>query len=385
MGPWPYYGPEEIEAVNRVLRSGKVNYLYGPEGRLFEREYADYVGCRHGLAVANGTVSLELALHCLGVGPGDEVVVTPRTFIATASAAVLRGAIPVVADVDRDSGNLTAETIEPVLTPRTRAIICVHLGGWPCEMEPIVELASSRNLHLIEDCAQAHGAFYKGAAVGSFGDFGSFSFCNDKILSTGGEGGLLTTDNEEWWKKAWAYKDHGKDYDIVHDHSPRPPGFKWMHESWGTNWRLTEMQSAIGRVILRKLPAWVEMRRQRAHILEGYLERSSVLRLPPRPEYLKASFYKYYAYVRPEALADGWSRDRIMVELTEAGIQGYSGTCSEIYLEKAFDPYRPAQPLPVARELGETSLMFQVHPTLSEEWMHYLGETMLKILKRAER
>ncbi|MGE0488153.1 MAG: DegT/DnrJ/EryC1/StrS family aminotransferase [Vulcanimicrobiota bacterium] len=385
MGPWPYFAPDEIEAVTHVLTTGKVNYWTGDEGRKFEQEYADFVGSRHAVAVANGTVSLELALYCLGIGPGDEVVVPPRTFIATASAVVARGATPVLADVDRDSGNITAESIERVLSSKTRAVICVHLAGWPCEMDALLDLVESKNLYLIEDCAQAHGASYRGRAVGSFGQFGSFSFCQDKILTTGGEGGLVTTDDTELFKTAWSYKDHGKGYDAVYHHE-HPPGFRWVHESFGTNWRMTEMQSALGRVILRKLPGWVESRRRNAAILDSYVEGAGALRPAPPPAHLVHSYYKYYLYVEPAHLKTDWNRDRIQDEIIGLGVPTFSGSCSEIYLEKAFGPeLRPPQPLPVAQELGRTSLMFQVHPTLSEDYLHYAGTQIRSVLDRALR
>src|SRR5208282_1519874 len=263
---WPYFEADEIEAAASVLRSGKVNYWTGDLGRRFEDEFAAYVGCRHAVALSNGTVALELALHALGVGAEDEVITTSRTFIASASCAVMRGARPVLADVDRDSQNITAETIRAALSPRTKAIIAVHLAGWPCDMDPILRLAGERGLKVIEDCAQALGATYKGRPVGSMGDAAAFSFCQDKIMTTGGEGGMMTTHNEEVWKRAWSFKDHGKSYDAVHRRA-HPPGFRWLHESFGTNWRMTEMQSAIGRVALRKVAAWVEIRRRNAAIL----------------------------------------------------------------------------------------------------------------------
>ena len=265
--PWPYFARDEIEAARKVLESGKVNYWTGAEGRQFEKEFAEFVGCDYAVAVANGTVALELALYALGIGPGDEVVVPSRTFIASASCAVMRGAKPVVADIDPVSQNITAETIARVLSPRTKAIVAVHLAGWPCDMDPIKKLARDRGLYVIEDCAQAHGATYKGKKVGSLGDVAAFSFCQDKIMTTGGEGGMLTTSNREIWERAWSYKDHGKSYAEVYkkDH---PPGFRWLHESFGTNWRLTEMQAAIGRVQLNKLPQWVEKRRINAAVLK---------------------------------------------------------------------------------------------------------------------
>ena len=249
--PWPYFSQDEIDAVTRVLNSGRVNYWTGDEGRQFEAEFAAFVGCKHAVAVANGTVALELALEALGIGPGDEVVVTSRTFIASASCAVMRGATPVMADVDWDSQNITAETIRAVLSPRTRAIIAVHLAGWPCDMDPILEIAREHGLKVIEDCAQALGAVYKGRPVGSMGDVNAFSFCQDKILTTGGEGGMLTTNHTDLWSRAWAFKDHGKSYEAVYRRQ-HPPGYRWLHESFGTNWRLTEMQSAMGRVLLQE-------------------------------------------------------------------------------------------------------------------------------------
>src|ERR1039457_148016 len=255
--PWPYFAPDEIEAAASVLRSGKVNYWTGEEGRQFEREFAEFTGCKHAIALANGTVALEAALRALGIGPGDEVITSSRTFMASASCAAAVGARPVIADVHRDSQNITAGSIRKVLSPRTKAIVDVHLAGWPCEMDPILELAAEHGLKVVEDCAQAHGATYKGRPVGSMGDVNAFSFCQDKIMSTGGEGGLLTTNDAEVWARAWAFKDHGKSYDAGYNRT-HPPGFRWLHESFGTNWRLTEMQSALGRVLLRKLPHMVE-------------------------------------------------------------------------------------------------------------------------------
>jgi len=364
--PWPHFAADEIEAVAAVLRSGKVNYWTGDEGRQFEDEYAAYVGVKHAVAVANGTVGLELALCALGIGPGDDVVTTSRTFVASASCAVMRGARPVMADVDPSSQNITADTIRQAITPRTKAIIAVHLAGWPCDMDPILQLARELNLKVVEDCAQAHGARYRGRPVGSMGDISAFSFCQDKIMTTGGEGGLVVTNDETLWERAWSFKDHGKSYDAVYRRQ-HPPGFRWLHESFGTNWRLTEMQSALGRVLLRKLDTQVEERRHHANRLTEAFLNIPALRTTVPPSDVYHSYYKYYVFVRPEALLPGWNRDRIMNSVTAEGVPCFSGSCSEIYLEKAFDGIGPAQRLPVARQLGETSLMFLVHPTLSED------------------
>lgn len=360
---WPFFDNDEVEAAMKVLRSGKVNYWTGEEGRLFEKEFTGYVGRRHGVALANGTVALELALYVLGIGPGDEVIVPSRTFIASASCVVMRGAIPVVADVDSESQNITAGGIRNLITRKTKAVVAVHLAGWPCDMDPLMQLAEQHDIRIIEDCAQAHGATYKGRPVGSFGDVAAFSFCQDKIMTTGGEGGMLVTDEKALWEKAWAFKDHGKNFSAV---SRRRAGvFRWVHDSFGTNWRLTETQSAIGRLQLKKLPGWVERRREHASMLARSFSKLPALRVVSPPEGVGHSYYRYYTFIRPEFLRRGWSRDRVIAAINAIGIPCFSGVCSEIYLEKAFDGLRPHRRLPVARQLGETSMSFLVHPTLS--------------------
>lgn len=383
---WPHFDEDEIRAVESVLHSGQVNYWTGTQVRGFEDEYARQVGSPHAIALANGTVSLELALVALGIGPGDEVVTTPRTFIASASCAVMRGATPVFADVDHNSQNITAETIEHVLSPRTKAIIPVHLAGWPCEMDAICELAKSRGIAVIEDCAQAHGALYKDRPVGTFGEFGSFSFCQDKIITTGGEGGLLLLKDESQWSKAWAYKDHGKSYQAVH-HRQHASGFRWLHESFGTNWRMTEMQAAIGRIQLSKLPRWVAQRRLNAQRLREGLWQLDGVRIPePGPE-IRHSYYKFYAFLDIQKLRSGWSRERVIAEISQLGVPCFSGSCSEIYLEAAFESHgsRPRARLEVARELGETSLMFLTHPTLRREHVDRAVEVAQQVIRAAIR
>src|SRR6266446_8989727 len=294
--PWPHFEPDGIEAAIRVLQSGKVNYWTGDEGRQFEKEFAGEAGCKYGVAVANGTVALELALCALGIGPGDEVIVPSRTFIASASCAAMRGARPVLADVDPDSQNLTAETIRPLLTSRTKAIMAVHLAGWPCDMDPILELAREQGIRVIEDCAQSHGATYKGRPVGSIGDVAAFSFCQDKIMSTGGEGGMLTTNDDELWERAWSFKDHGKDHGAAHKQQTSS-GFRWLHDSFGTNWRLTEMQAAIGRSLLAKLPGQLDRRRRTANILSQRFNALPALRVTIPPEEISHAYYKYYVFL----------------------------------------------------------------------------------------
>jgi dTDP-4-amino-4,6-dideoxygalactose transaminase len=381
--PWPEFDEDEIAAACTALRSGKVNYWTGEEGMQFEKEFADYVGCRHAVAVSNGTVALELALRAMGIKPGDEVVVPSRTFIASASAVVMCGATPVMADVDRESQNLTASSVQKVLSPRTRAIVAVHLAGWPCDMDSILNLARNRELKVLEDCAQAHGARYNGRKVGSIGDAGAFSFCQDKIMTTGGEGGMITTNDEALFEAAWSFKDHGKNYRAMQSRRPSPE-FRWLHDSFGTNGRMTEMQAAIGRVQLRRLDHFVAARRANADSLTRELCSVPALRLTVPPADVDHAYYKYYAFLRPQHLRDQWDRGRVAAALRAEGIPCSSGSCSEIYLERAFPTAaRPRERLPVARELGETSLMFPVHPTLAHVDMLDVAQAIRKVLSVA--
>lgn len=381
---WPTFTEEDADAVGEVLLSNKVNYWTGTVGRKFEQDYARHTGRRHAIALNNGSLALELALHAFGIGAGDEVITTPRTFIASASCAVMRGASPVFADVDRNSQNITAATVEKVITKRTKAIIPVHLAGWPCAMDEIMVLANEHHLIVIEDCAQAHGATYKGKPVGSFGHAAAFSFCQDKIITTGGEGGMLVLDDEDAWARAWAYKDHGKSFDAVY-HREHAPGFRWLHDSFGTNWRMLEIQAVIGRLQLKKLPEWVARRRANAAILSEGFAKLPGLRVTRTPEEIEHAYYKYYVFTEPDRLRPGWTRDRIMQTVNDAGVPCYSGSCSEIYLEKAFDgtKSRPAERLPVAKELGETSLMFLVHPTLRRVEMAKTIDAVSRVMNEA--
>lgn len=382
--PWPSFTAEEAEAVQRVLLSNKVNYWTGQECREFEKEFASWTGTAHAVALANGTLALDVALKALGIGPGDEVVVTPRTFMASVSCVVNAGATPVFADVEADSGNLSAATIARALTPRTRAIICVHLGGWPCDMDPIMVLAEQHGLKVIEDCAQAHGAHYKGRPVGSIGHVGAWSFCQDKIMTTGGEGGMVTTNDESLWRAMWEYKDHGKSHEAVFKRE-HPPGFRWVHESFGTNWRMLEMQAVIGRIQLRRLADWTALRTRHAEALWAACRPHAAVRVPALSQGSVHAHYKCYVYVQPERLAPGWNRDRIVNAIQALGVPCYQGSCSEVYLEKAFDGtgWRPAERLPVARALGETSVMFLVHPTLTAAEMDASCAAIGQVLKEA--
>jgi dTDP-4-amino-4,6-dideoxygalactose transaminase len=382
--PWPSFTQEEADAVSKVLLSNKVNYWTGSEGREFEKEFARWAECEYAVAVANGTVALDLAFKALGIGSGDEVIVTSRTFLASVSSIVTAGAIPVFADVSPDSQNITVESVREKITPKTKAILCVHLAGWPCDMDGMMALADEFGLYVVEDCAQAHGAKYKGKPVGSIGDIGCWSFCQDKIMTTGGEGGMITTNDQDLWSTMWSYKDHGKSWNSVYgeDH---PPGFRWLHESFGTNWRMTEMQAAIGRIQLKRLPDWSGKRQANASKIWEAAKKCKGLRAPNMPDYIEHAAYKCYVFVEPDELKADWNRDRIILEVNALGVPCFSGSCSEVYLEKAFDntSFRPAERLPNAKELGETSLMFLVHPTLTEKEISRTCEVIKHVMALA--
>ncbi|MGR2667461.1 DegT/DnrJ/EryC1/StrS family aminotransferase [Vibrio campbellii] len=384
--PWPSFTQEEADAVSRVLLSNKVNYWTGNECREFEKEFAAWAGCEYAIALGNGTLALDVALKALGVGEGDEVITTPRTFLASASSIVTSGAAPVFADVDLNSQAITAESIQAVLTPKTKAVIVVHLAGMPAEMDAIMALSQQHGFYVIEDCAQAHGAKYKGRSVGTIGHIGAWSFCQDKIMTTGGEGGMVTTNDKTLWSTMWSYKDHGKSFDAIYNRE-HPPGFRWLHKSFGTNWRMTELQAVIGRIQLARMPAWTAQRQANAAQIDEAVADLSVVRRVEVPEYSEHAEYKHYLFIEPQNLAEGWTRDRIVETIVEGGVPAYQGSCSEVYLEKAFDntPWRPEQRLSNAVALGETSLMFLVHPTLTAEEVSKTAQVIREVLLEAQR
>jgi dTDP-4-amino-4,6-dideoxygalactose transaminase len=381
---WPAFTDEEAGAVRDVLMSNKVNYWTGKECRKFEREFSEFSDSKYAVALGNGTLALDLALKALKIGGGDEVVVTSRTFIASISSIVNSGATPVFADVDLSSQNTSPKSIRTVITNKTKAIICVHLAGWPCDMSEIMTIANEHDLYVIEDCAQAHGARYKGKSVGSIGHIGCWSFCQDKIMTTGGEGGMVTTNDESLWQKMWAYKDHGKSYKAVYERE-HPEGFIWLHESFGTNWRMTEMQAAIGRIQLKRMLDWHNKRINNANRIWNTARQCKGLRVPDIPDYIEHAAYKCYVFVKPKALKNDWSRNRIIKEINALGVPCYFGSCSEVYLEKAFDntKFRPKERLLNAKELGGTSLTFLVHPTLTKNEMQQTCDTIIRVMKMA--
>lgn len=377
---WPFYDEVEIAEVTAVLRSGKVNQWTGQDVADFERQCTRTFQGNHGIALANGSVALELALRAFGIGPGDEVVVSPRSFVASAFCVLLVGAKPIFADVDGDSGNITPHTIARVLTPRVRAIIPVHLAGWPADMPSIVSLAAAHDLKVVEDCAQAHGAAIGGQSVGSFGDAGAFSFCQDKIISTGGEGGFLQFRDQAQYLWAWSFKDHGKNREKASNPSPLPGEFRWLHDMPGTNWRMPGPQAALGRMQLHKLAQWNDTRRQNARIWCEALSHVQGVRIPLPGENLQHAFYKLYFYLDVAEADASPLRAEILRRAAGRGLRVFSGSCSEMYLERAFEHLKLPD-CPTARFLGQTSLMVEVHPTLDKNLLTRRADCLAGIIR----
>jgi dTDP-4-amino-4,6-dideoxygalactose transaminase len=384
--PWPSYTEEEASVIHSTLLSNKVNYWTGNECRAFEKEFATWCHAEFAVAVMNGTVALDLAFKALDIGVGDEIIVTSRTFLASISSIVNAGAVPIFADVSKNSQNITPESVCEKISSKTKAILCVHLAGWSCEMDEMMALANEFNLFVVEDCAQAHGAKYKGKPVGSIGHIGCWSFCQDKIMTTGGEGGMVTTNDRELWSKMWSYKDHGKSWESIYERE-HAPGFRWLHDSFGTNWRMTEMQAAIGRIQLKRMQNWTAKRIGNANKIWQTAKNLPGLRVPILPEHIDHAGYKAYVFVDVDALNVDWNRDRIMEEINLQGVPCYSGSCSEVYLEHAFDDtsFRPEKRLPNAQELAETSLMFLVHPTLTLEEIDKTCRVITCVLNEAQK
>lgn len=385
IAPWPHYESDEIEAATQTLSTGRVNYWTGELGKQFEQAYATHVGKQYGIALSNGTVALELALRAFAIGKGDEVIVASRSYVASASCVKLVGATPIFADVDINSGNISVETIQPLISDKTKAIIPVHIGGWPCDMQAIMNVANTHDIKVIEDCAQAHGAYVANKPVGAWGHAAIFSFCQDKIISTGGEGGMLLLDDEQQFKKAWAYKDIGRDYDAVYN-KEHAPGFRWLVETAGSNFRMTEFQAAIGLKQLEKLPQWVAKRNQNANDIIETLNQFEFIETPVllAENGNQNAYYRLYAKVKAGVSKNGLSgmplRDYIIEQFTLSGVPCFSGSCAEIYREKLFDDLAFEGRLPNAAIFADHAFCFLVHHTITSEQIQLIKSKIFQVL-----
>ena len=393
---WPQIPEEGIEAVAEVLRSGKINYWTGEQTRLFEAEFAALHEAAEALAVANGTLALELAVRSFGIGPGDEVIVPSRTFIATAGAVVAAGATPVIADIDPQTNALTPLSVAARLTPRTRAVIAVHVGGYPAPVAELRELTDQMDLVIIEDCAQAEGARYSGHAIGTAAHASCFSFCTDKILPLGEGGVICYTEGlrqSAAYLQAWAYRDHGHVFGRAQNTrvQERSSQFKYLSDHFGTNARMPEVQGALARVMLRHVSAWHIQRTRNAEVLCGELADFApafspvVLPASRRAQGSEHAYYRLYFRLDPTALAPGWDRDRVIDAIAAEGAPVQFGSCALIGREQALLTLGAPrdEDLPGALCANEQSLAFFVHPTLTEADMADIAGAARKVLQKA--
>lgn len=383
---WPLFSNQEIKKVSQILRSGKVNYWTGTEGKLFEKEFSSFFKIKYSVAVANASLALECALKSIGIKKNDDVIVTSKSYISSASCVVNIGANPIFSDVDLNSQNITVDSIKKIITKNTKAIICVHLGGFPCDMIKIKKFAKTRKIKIIEDCSQSHGASINKKFTGSFGDIAVWSFCNEKIISTG-EGGMISTNSKKIWEKIWSTKEIGKNFYLSRKKKQSNLKFRWLHNSFGTNLRMTEIQSAIGRIQLKKLKSFIKERKFNANIINKIFSKFEFIIVPQVPKNIEHAFYRYYVRIDKAKLKKGWSRDRILKKLNQMGIMSNQGSCSEIYLEKCFKNQKigPATRLKNAKLLGEQSVAFIVDPRLNINKIIKKQEYIQKIFSSASK
>lgn len=282
LGHWPSFSEDAIQAVEAVLRSGKVNYWSGPKGMEFEKKFAAWQGSKYAISCATGTAALHIALASLGIGPGDEVIVPSYTFIATSFSVVQAGAIPRFADVNIEDHCISIESAEKLVTKRTKAIIPVHLYGNVCDMDKVLAFAKKHNLYVIEDNAEAFGGYYKGKKTGTLGHMAACSFCQNKTFTTGGEGGMVTTDNDDWAWTARSFRDHGYDVKERMNLLALEQKLPYIHNMVGWNYRMTEMQSAIGLAELDRIDNWnLPARKRNANIIMDILRDLPQIRFMP--------------------------------------------------------------------------------------------------------
>tara|TARA_B100001287_G_scaffold273790_1_gene277914 strand:- start:1897 stop:3066 length:1170 start_codon:yes stop_codon:yes gene_type:complete len=378
---WPSYSKKEAKLVSEIIASNKVNYLFGKKGAEFEEKFSDFTGAKYSLAVANGTLALDLCLRSIALKKNDEVIVTSRSFVASASCISALGATPVFADVDKNSQNISINEIEKLTSKKTKAIICVHFAGFPCEMQKILKFAKSKNIFVIEDCAQAHGAFINGKSVGTFGHISAWSFCNDKILSTGGEGGMITTNSRKLFRFAESFNNHGKNFTKVNALSDKKASsFPFIHDAIGLNYRLTEMQSAIGIYQLEKLRNWQKLRKRNAEIYIKMFKDIDLIVTPEVPKNIQHAWYKLYLTINSCFLKKGSSRSKIIKDINENGIFCSFGSCGSIYREKAFNKLRyKKSDCRNAYFLETNSILLEINPNIPKKIIEKRAKTIKSI------
>ena len=373
---WPIVSSREINVINKVLKSNKLNYWSGHRCQEFESKFAKYFQIKHAISLANGSVALDIAIKCLGLKKNSEVIVTPRSYISSVTSVLNNNLKPVFVDIDLNSQNIESEHIEKKITKNTKAILLVHLGGMPCNIHKIISLAKKHKLKIIEDCSQAHGAKINNRYVGSFGDLAVWSLCNDKILNTIGEGGVIATNNFNYFKKLWGFKDCGKNYTKLLNRKKQFK-FRWVHDYEGTNLRMTEIQAAVGIYQLTKLKEWVKKRNLNANKINNVCKNFKSVIIQKVPKNFYHSYYRNYIFLNFKFIKKKWTRELILKYLNKIGIECDVGSCPEIYREKYLKSKKLNFPkrLKNAHFLGRNSISFKVHPDI------YKNNFLIKLKK----
>ena len=382
---WPQFSRSEIQSVTNVLRSSKVNYLTGKYGKKFELKFSQYLNIKYSTAVSNGTVALELAILSLDIKKGDEIIVTPRSFFASVSSIIKVGAIPIFADVDIETQNISLNSIKKVLSKKTKAILCVHLAGLPCDMEKICKFAKEKKIFIIEDCAQSHGASINKKNVGTFGNVAAWSFCNDKIISTGGEGGMVTTNSLKIKKFVESYKDHGKNF-TKYNSIKKNQKFRYLHDSIGSNYRITEMQSVLGIEQLKYLNKNISIRNKYAKIFDKSLKKFKFINLFLTKKNYVNAYYRYYFKINSKFLKKNWNRDKILKKLNEYSIPSGTGSCPEIYKEEAIKKLKIFQKsdLKNAHILSKNTITINFHHQMKNTEILYIRNKIEHLFKKIQ-
>ena len=373
---WPRHSTKEIQLVNKIIKSGRVNQWTGEYVNKFEKKFCKYFNLNYSLAVANGTVGLEAAINSFNLNKGSEIVVTPRSFIASASSVLKMGFKPVFSDVDLNSQNIELDNIKKVITKKTKAIICVHLAGYPTDMKPIMEYARKKNIYIIEDCSQAHGAKINNKYVGTFADISVWSFCQDKIISTLGEGGMIATNNSKLYKRLLSYRDHGKNFNQL-SKIRNLNQFNYINDFIGTNIRMTEIQAAVGYLQLNNLAKWVNARNNIIKQIEKKLFNiKKGIVLIEYPKNIKHAFYRYYFFIKNNQFKNGWNYLKLINALRKKDKSFFIGGCPEIYNEKIFSKYRPSKKLTNTFLLSKTSICIRIDHNITKKRIDYLSQSI---------
>jgi perosamine synthetase len=371
--PWPALDEADVEAVAEVLVSGRLTQLTGPAVGEFEAAFAAWHGVRECVATSSGTSAIHCALAALGAGPGDEVIVPAHTFIASATPVLHAGATPVFADVDERTFCISPESAAERITERTRAIVAVHLNGHPADLDALLAIAQARGIAVIEDAAQAHGALYKGRKVGTLGALGCFSFWEDKIVTTGGEGGAVITDDPALAEKMRRFRHHGE--------GPVEGERAYYHLDLGYNYRMTSLQAATGLVQFRRLEEYLAARRRNAAYLSERLGELGPVEPPFVADYATHSYYKYICRLQPEAKID---TTRFVAAVAAEGLP----------ISRRYPTPLPRQPVfrdrglgeadcPVASRLAGELFTLLVHPTLTTADLDDYVTAVRKVLASA--